>query len=91
MSYLLSDDGVSGKDCIDGDGCSTICGRFTPPFNPTNPLAPLIGGFRLVCAQKLMITDVCIVIIIITSRHLTVNLDVCWNLNRLLTRVLRTV
>ena len=62
LSYLLSEDGVSGRDCIDDDGCSANCGRFVPPFNPLNPF---VGGFRLVCVQKLilMITDVIIVIL----------------------------
>ena len=47
-SYLLSDDGISGRDCVDGGGCNTSCDRFVPPFNP---FAISIGGFRLVCVH----------------------------------------
>ena len=53
-SYLLSDDGISGRNCIDGDGCNTNCGRFIPPPPPPSPfnLFPVaIGGFCLVCVH----------------------------------------
>ena len=72
VSYLLSEDGADGRDCVDRDGCSTAdCGRFVPRIpDPLNPLAPLIGGYRSVCTQNLVLmirddkdTDTCIIIL----------------------------
>ena len=92
LSYLLSEDGVSGRDCIDGDGCNTDCSRSVPPFNLLNPNVPLIGGFRLVCTKFNFSDHRCMHSNFMTSRHLTVNLDACCNLNRLLLpHVQRTV
>ena len=54
LSYLLSDDGLNGTDCVVGDNSnrcamlSTGCGRFVPPFTP--PFGTP-GGYTLVDYQ----------------------------------------
>ena len=55
LSYLLSEDGVNGTDCVVGDnsnGCDTTCARFYSGF-------PIPGGYYLVGCKSFSFYSFC--------------------------------